>query len=106
MEKNWHDYVQSHSNVESARAAFEKDCEALLQALHPEETVRVVRANPGDEGIDVYVGDIGVKAIAVYQCKFFLNGLGKSQKSQIRESFDRAITSTNFAANKWVLCAH
>ena len=104
MEKNWNDYVNAHSNIESARAAFEKDCEALLQALHPEETVRVVHANPGDDGIDVYVGDIGVKPITVYQCKFFLHTLGKSQKDQIRESLDRAMTSDRFEVAKWVLC--
>jgi hypothetical protein len=104
IEKTWKDYVGLHFNLEGARAAFEHDCEALLQALHPQENVKLVRANPGDEGIDVFVGDIGVTPIEVYQCKFFLNSLGKSQKDQINDSFKRAITSTQFEVKKWVLC--
>lgn len=105
MERNWTDYLKIHSNLQGARAAFEVDCEALLQELHPGQTVRAVRANPGDEGIDVYVGKIGVASIDVYQCKFFLGPLGKTQKDQIRESFNRAVGSTKFKMKKWALCA-
>jgi hypothetical protein len=103
-EKTWKDYVGLHFNIEGARAAFEYDCEALLQALYPQEHVKLVRANPGDEGIDVFVGDIGVNPIEVYQCKFFLDALGKSQKDQITASFKRAVNSTHFEVKKWVLC--
>ncbi len=103
-EKTWKDYLGLHFNLEGARAAFEHDCEALLQALHPQENVKLVRANPGDEGVDVFVGDIGVTPIEVYQCKFFLDSLGKSQKDQINASFKKAITSTQFTVKKWVLC--
>jgi hypothetical protein len=103
-EKTWPDYVNLHSNLEGARFAFENDCESLLRALNPLENVQKVRANPGDEGIDVYVGNIGVSPIEIYQCKFFLGSLGESQKGQIRSSFKRAIRSTHFQVKKWVLC--
>jgi hypothetical protein len=105
MERTWTDYQNLHLNPEGARAAFEYDCRALLQALFPGESVMMVRANPGDEGIDVFVGEIGIAPIDVYQCKFFLGTLGDSQKSQIRSSFDRAINSSLFQMKKWVLCA-
>jgi hypothetical protein len=104
MERDWHDYVKLNTNQEGARAKFEKDCESLLKRLYPLETVMNVRANPGDHGIDVYVGNIGLEPIDVYQCKFFLGPLGKSQKEQIRESFERAATSTEFKVKRWVLC--
>lgn len=105
MEKTWRDYVSIHGTIEGARAAFERDCERLLQLEHPHENVRVVRADPGDEGIDIYIGDLGIRPIRVYQCKFFLDSLGESQKSQIRGSFTRAITSAHFKVSEWILCA-
>ena len=105
MERTWKDYLSLHLNPEGARAAFEYDCKALLQALYPDESVMMVRANPGDEGIDVFIGDIGLAPIEVYQCKFFLGTLGDSQKDQIRSSFNRAVKSAHFQMKKWVLCA-
>lgn len=105
MEKTWRDYLSLHLNPEGARAAFEYDCKALLQAMFPDESVMMVRANPGDEGIDVFIGDIGLAPIDVYQCKFFLGTLGDSQKDQIRSSFNRAAKSGQFQMKKWVLCA-
>jgi hypothetical protein len=103
MDRNWQDYKGLHSTIEGARAAFENDCHMLLQKMHPDKNVKIVRADPGDEGIDIYVGNIGVEPIDVYQCKFFLGPIGESQKGQIRESFDSALSSELFVMNNWYL---
>ncbi|MCB2411124.1 hypothetical protein [Hymenobacter lucidus] len=104
MEKTWTDYVHLHSNLPGARDAFEQDCKKLFQKMHPGRPVHVVRANPGDGGIDVFVGEFSAEPLIVYQCKFFLEGFGDSQKEQIRESF-RSISKSNiFSVSQWVLC--
>ena len=65
-----------------------------------------VEANPGDWGIDAFVGEIdGV--ISVWQSKFFIDGVQQSQKTQIRESFDQVMATAKekgFAVDAWTLC--
>jgi hypothetical protein len=64
-----------------------------------------VRIERGDDGLDVYVGELTDPAgIAVFQCKFFPLGVGESQKGQIRDSFKRCRNSTSFKTKKWTLC--
>ena len=104
MKSDWHDYVRLHGNEEGARAAFEHDCEALLKKQFPMQSVGLVRANPGDEGVDVYVGELGIAPVDVYQCKFFLEALGDSQRAQIRRSFASALASKEYTTRSWVLC--
>ncbi|MGI4873031.1 MAG: tetratricopeptide repeat protein [Janthinobacterium lividum] len=102
-DKTWYDYVNLHANLPGARAAFEPDCEWLLKMENPGRLVETVRADPGDEGIDVLVGNLGQEPIDVYQCKLFLGALEESQKDQIRKSFNRAINSPEFNINSWTL---
>lgn len=93
-----------HGGVEGARAAFETACESLLRRMHSDETVQAVRPSPGDDGIDILVGEIGIEPIHVYQYKFFLEYIGKSQKAQITRSFERARSSGVSQLASWTLC--
>lgn len=104
MDYDWRDFKARHGGVEGARAAFENACESLLRRMHPNLAVNATRANPGDEGIDIYVGNLGQEPITVYQCKFHIEQIGNSQKHQIRDSFLTARASKKFAMEKWVLC--
>jgi hypothetical protein len=64
-----------------------------------------VRTVQGDGGIDVYVGEFTDPAgIDVYQAKFFVKEIGKSQKGQIRDSFTTIQNSPDFKAKTWTLC--
>ncbi|MEQ7992703.1 hypothetical protein [Xanthomonas hortorum] len=101
---NWTDLTLLHGNEEGARAAFERACEMVIRAKYPQETVRGIRVHKGDGGIDVYVGKLGVSPIDVYQCKYFTDSVGDSQKQQIRKSYTTAANSPHFKVNKWYLC--
>lgn len=101
---NWTDLVIVHGNEEGARRGFEKACVDILTALHPSEAVRAVRPHQGDGGIDVYIGQLGVAPVDVYQCKYFLRGVGKSQRDQIRRSFETTAGLTGITVKSWNLC--
>ena len=102
MNYDWRDFKARNSGEEGARAAFERACESLIRKMHP--GAQQVRANPGDDGIDIYVGSLGIEPIDVFQCKFHLEEIGKSQQGQIRASFRAAVGSPNFQMKRWVLC--
>lgn len=104
MERDWRDFKALNGNIEGARAAFELACEKLFRKMFPENFVQVVRANPGDEGIDILVGEIEGEPIKVFQCKFFLEQTGETQKGDIRDSFKRAIESKEYKMSEWTLC--
>lgn len=100
---SWSDLVLLHGN-EGARFAFESACLLVLSTKFNNENVQGIRIHQGDGGIDVYVGLLGVEPVAVYQCKFFLNGIDESQKEQIRKSFRTASKSERFELKSWHLC--
>ncbi len=104
MIRDWLDFKGICGGIEGARAKFEQACESTLREIYPSEYVQTVRANPGDEGIDVLVGDIGEKSIKVYQCKFFLEQLEEAQKAQVRDSFETAVRSQKYKLAEWYLC--
>lgn len=104
MSRDWFDLKHLYQGIEGARAAFEKVCERLLRAMNPDKMVTQVRPNPGDGGIDISVGNFGVDPIEVYQCKFFLEQLGDSQKQQIRDSFNTCIQAPKVKIASWNLC--
>ena len=89
--------------VAGARDKFEELCTQLIRGEHREaQRVRVVF---GDGGIDAYVGQLSVSApIDVFQVKFFPDGLGESQKDQIRKSFKSIFKRTDISVSKWTLC--
>lgn len=95
-------YLLLKHGKEGARNIFENACSKALKKKHPGLAFQV-EPNPGDEGIDVFVGDF-TKPIEVFQCKFFIDSLGDPQKQQIKKSFNTAISSKKYKMKKWVLC--
>lgn len=89
---------------EGARETFERLIAQLVRLQH--RNVRRVDANPGDWGLDVFVGEIdGV--MSVWQAKFFIDGVGTAQQAQIRESFKQVTAQAKargFTVEAWTLC--
>ena len=79
---------------------FEMACAQLVEMEFPGATR--VRPNPGDSGIDVLVGSIDDPQI-VFQSKYFINGVGKSQREQASRSL-RRLLQDGIYPRKWVLC--
>lgn len=52
--------------------------------------MKMLDAKSGDWGLDVIVGEID-EVISVWQAKFFIDGVGETQKEQIRESFKQVM---------------
>ncbi|WP_052707867.1 hypothetical protein [Vibrio neptunius] len=104
MNSDWSDLKRIIGNIAGAREAFESACVDILQKKFPEDVVEGIRVDQGDGGIDIYVGNLGVSPIDVYQCKYFIDGVGNTQKDQIRKSFKRAMSGSDFQMKKWFLC--
>lgn len=90
----------------AARALFEQLVIDLVGGLHP--GCRTVRANPGDWGIDAYVGQLepGGK-VDIWQAKFFTSEVGKVQQKQIRDAYNQALKaarSHGHEVGSWTLC--
>ena len=81
--------------------AFQKLCFHILKERHPGLQVRHVEGAGGDEGLDVFAGELSGRP-AIWQCKRFLNGVGKSQKEQIKKSLQTALK--HFTPSYWILC--
>jgi hypothetical protein len=101
--KKWEDLIYAHGNVEGARAAWEDACALAISYLRPNEDVRLIRTHQGDFGIDVLVGSF-VSPVDVYQCKFFVDGVGATQRSQITASYSRAAHNDKYVLKDWYLC--
>lgn len=89
---------------EAARTDFHRMLTSLIQVQHP--TATEVRANPGDWGIDTFVGSL-VDRVNIWQSKYFIDGLGDAQKAQIRESLKSAMTNAeknHYTVESWTLC--
>lgn len=82
----------------SAAANFE---ELVSQLLAMEIGADAIDGSGGDLGIDCYVGRFRGRLTA-FQAKYFLGRLRKSQRAQIRKSFETAIAHHQIAV--WVLC--
>ncbi len=87
---------------EGAREVFE---ELVLHCAKTKTSAaRRVRANPGDEGIDCFVGELNSQ-IRIWQAKFFCDEIGNSQKDQIRKAWKSCSTSTIInKVHHWTLC--
>ncbi len=89
--------------VAGARERFEQLCADLITTEYSD--AKGVRCEPGDGGVDVYVGDwADLEGISVFQVKYFPMGLGVSQKDQVRQSFRTCIENNNFTVKRWTLC--
>ena len=83
-------YLVTKYGLAGAREKFEKICiEVFQEEFGP--LAKEVAVSQGDDGIDVLVGDLDDRP-SIYQCKFFIDGIGDSQKQQIRESFRKVVT--------------
>jgi Restriction endonuclease len=104
MQRDWQDFKALHGSLAGARDAFEPACESLFRKLYPNKNVKTVAVKKGDGGIDIFIGELGVKPITVIQCKFFLDSFAEVQQAQVRESFKTAIEATEYELKDWILC--
>jgi hypothetical protein len=88
-------------------ARFEQLLTQLLLPDHPE--LKSVDGRPGNKGVDLYDGTLDPDlrraaggSLHVWQAKYFVQGIGKDQKAQIRKSYDTVMTS--FGPEAWTLC--
>ncbi|UTJ05544.1 hypothetical protein [Arcobacter roscoffensis] len=101
-EKDFHDLKSMYGEV-GARDFYEKSCLSILESKY--QNAHTVKAGyKGDGGIDIYIGDLGINPIDIYQCKYFLNNLNDSQKQQIKKSLIRAIEHEDYNLTAWYLC--
>jgi hypothetical protein len=88
MSFNHHALIARVGNEQGAREEFARLVAALAEVT---TRVRRIRENPGDWGIDAFAGRLDDGGdVAVWQAKFFINGIGDSQQQQIRDSFRMA----------------
>jgi len=80
---------------------FQRFCFQLLKERHLGQELRHVEGASGDEGLDLFAGELSGKPV-IWQCKAFPNGVGKSQKDQIRKSLRTALK--HFSPAYWILC--
>ena len=88
----------------AAQKIFEDLVVDIVCVLHPD--ARSIEANPGDWGIDVIVGSLQGD-VHVWQAKYFIDGVGESQKSQIREAYRQVVKRAReqqFTLVSWTLC--
>lgn len=96
---------QARANAHGARQDFEEMIGQLVRAVRP-GAVKMVAANPGDWGIDVFAGDLG-GSVTVWQSKYFMPEVGRGHQAQIRESFDSVVKNAaveGFTLTQWILC--
>ncbi|GLC31150.1 hypothetical protein [Clostridium omnivorum] len=94
-------YLRDKYGDAGARDIFEKICIQLYQTKF--EQAYPIDVHLGDGGIDIYIGNFEDQ-IDVYQCKYFLDGIGVYQQNQIRKSFNTAAESTKYKLKDWYLC--
>lgn len=89
-----------------ARDAFERLNADIVGIIHPD--VQEVQANPGDWGIDAYVGDLGKEGeVHIWQSKYFIDGFAKTQQADVRESYNsaqKAAQENGYKIASWTLC--
>ncbi|WP_157157010.1 hypothetical protein [Diaminobutyricimonas sp. LJ205] len=98
--------VQRLGSREAARDAFEQLVEDVVSLVHPD--VHSVKANPGDWGIDAFVGELTRGGeVFVWQAKYFIDGFGKTQQQDIRDSYAsamKAAETNGYKLRSWTLC--
>lgn len=89
----FHALVAKAGTKEGARPLFEKLVAQLVRLVH--RGVRRVEANPGDWGIDVFVGTLDDGGVHVWQSKFLIDGVSKGQQQEIRDSFKACVEAAH-----------
>ncbi|MET4226236.1 hypothetical protein [Oerskovia enterophila] len=94
------------SGPSGARDAFERLIADIVGIIHPD--VQEVQANPGDWGIDAYIGDLGKEGeIHIWQSKYFINGFAGTQQGDVRDSYNsaqKAARENGYKIASWTLC--
>jgi hypothetical protein len=91
-----------HRLKELDQITFQQLCFHLMVEKYPSARIRYVEGASGDEGLDIFCGDLTLGP-TIWQCKSFqITVIGKSQKDQIRESLRNAVKSSS--PKLWVLC--
>jgi hypothetical protein len=81
---------------------FQQLCFQLMSERFPAAKIRYPEGVAGDEGVDLFQGDLTIGP-TVWQCKAFqVTLIGDSQKQQIRNSLRDAIK--NVRPKVWILC--
>ncbi|WP_338684001.1 hypothetical protein QD712_26015 [Streptomyces acidiscabies] len=92
-------------SVDGARAHFEEMVQDIVGIIHPD--LSTLEANPGDWGIDAYVGSLIDGQVDVWQSKYFIDEFGKSQQAQVRDAYDQAVACAEregYSLSTWTLC--
>ena len=79
---------------------FEKLCFHLVKARFPGVEIRHVDGAAGDEGLDLFLGQLD-SGPTIWQCKSFANAVKDHQKDQIRKSLKEAL---KHQPRHWILC--
>lgn len=88
---------------EGGRTVFAQLVTQCVKAVYP--AAGTIRPDPGDEGIDTFVGEFEGGKLKVYQAKYFCDKVGDSQKAQIRKSWAACRKSSYFSnVVMWTLC--
>ncbi|MGD7023052.1 hypothetical protein ACQCVK_10680 [Rossellomorea vietnamensis] len=93
--------LQELYTTEGARTVFERLTALILQNYG--RNLKSIRVQRGDGGVDSFEGDYGAE-ITVYQCKYFIGNIDKTQKEQIKKSLNVALNNGKFKLKRWVLC--
>jgi hypothetical protein len=80
---------------------FQELCFDVLKEKHPRLGLRQIDGKAGDEGLDIFEGELSGR-LTIWQCKSFADGVGKSQKGQIRKSLKTDLE--HFSPSTWILC--
>ncbi len=79
---------------------WEQLCNDLLLYINPK--IKPIDGSGGDRGIDCFEGKLTGGDLSIYQHKFFLNRLEKTQRRQILNSLDTA-SKKNKNLKEWIL---
>jgi hypothetical protein len=87
---------------DGARSVFAELVTHCVRFIQP--GARSIRPDPGDDGIDTFVGELDGD-LHVWQAKFFCDGIGAAQQSQIRASWRACNESESIKRLvHWTLC--
>ncbi len=101
---SFHTLIASAGTKDGARARFQQLIAQLVRLHNP--TVRQVQPRLGDWGIDCFVGELN-SVVVVWQAKFFIDGVGAAQQSEIRSAFATAVAKAKeegHTLTAWTLC--
>jgi hypothetical protein len=106
-EINFYALIKGSAGKEGGRERFERLIAQLVKVKH--SSARRVTANPGDWGLDIIVGELTdeAEALAVWQAKFFIDGVNAAQQRQIRDALKHVMENAKkegFRVDSWTLC--